>query len=90
LESPFLTFTANFISGAILGASISTLFFPINVVKHRLQSSLGTPFESSLSVFRVVWKERHGSLRELYRGVHMNFTRSAYFVIISRSIPLFV
>jgi hypothetical protein len=71
-----LKFTADFISGAILGASISTLFFPVNVVKHRLQSKLGTPFQSPLSVLRIVWRERNRSLRELYRGVHMNFTRS--------------
>ncbi|KAI6191806.1 Solute carrier family 25 member 51 [Aphelenchoides bicaudatus] len=75
-QAPLIHFASNFVSGAILGASISTLFFPVNVVKHRMQSVLGTPFESPLAVFRVVWKERNRSIKELYRGVQMNFTRS--------------
>jgi hypothetical protein len=75
-ESQLLTFVANFVSGAILGASISTLFFPVNVVKHRMQSTIGTPFQSPLAVFRIVWKERQGSIKELFRGVHLNYTRS--------------
>ncbi|CAD5229640.1 unnamed protein product [Bursaphelenchus okinawaensis] len=70
------TFISNFVSGAILGASISTLFFPVNVVKHRLQSELGTTFQSPIRVFRMVWEERNRSLKGLFRGVQMNFTRS--------------
>lgn len=72
----YLSNKNNHILGAILGASISTLFFPINVVKHRLQSTIGTPFQSPLAVFRIVWNERHGSIKELYRGVTLNYTRS--------------
>ncbi|KAE9547767.1 hypothetical protein FO519_009023 [Halicephalobus sp. NKZ332] len=71
-----LNLLADFGSGAVLGASISTLFFPINVVKTRMQSTLGTQFLSPLAVFRIVWKERNGSVKELFRGVHLNFTRS--------------
>lgn len=76
--SPFTvtTFIANFVSGAVLGASISTLFFPVNVVKHRVQSELGTPYRYPIAVFKVVWNERNRSLKELFRGVHLNFTRS--------------
>ncbi|KAI6244145.1 Solute carrier family 25 member 51 [Aphelenchoides fujianensis] len=75
-QAPVIHFFADFISGAVLGATISTIFFPFNVVKHRMQSVLGSKFQSPLSVFRVVWKERNGSLKELFRGVHLNFTRS--------------
>jgi len=75
-KSYVLNLLADFGSGAVLGASISTLFFPINVVKARMQSTLGTPFLSPAAVFRILWKERNGSIKELFRGVHLNFTRS--------------
>ncbi|KAI6173571.1 Beta-lactamase domain-containing protein [Aphelenchoides besseyi] len=75
-EAPVLSIFADFVSGAVLGASISTLFFPFNVVKHRMQSFLGSPFQSPLAVFRIVWRERRGSLKELFRGVQLNYTRS--------------
>ncbi|KAK6061575.1 hypothetical protein COOONC_00759 [Cooperia oncophora] len=67
---------ADFVSGAILGASISTIFFPINVVKNHMQSKVGVAFENPFSVFCKVWQERQKSLRMLYLGVHLNFTRS--------------
>uniref|UniRef100_A0A1I7Y5X0 Solute carrier family 25 member 51 n=1 Tax=Steinernema glaseri TaxID=37863 RepID=A0A1I7Y5X0_9BILA len=74
--SPIVSLMADFVSGGVLGASISTVFFPINVVKHRMQSMIGTPFESAINVFRVVWEERNRSIKELYRGVHLNYSRS--------------
>lgn len=70
------TIAANFISGAILGACISTLFFPVNVIKNRIQSSLGGAFYSPLTILRIVWKERDAKIRALFRGAHLNFTRS--------------
>lgn len=60
----------------MLGACISTLFFPLNVVKNHMQSRLGTPFERPWSVFADILVERNYSIRELYRGVHLNFSRS--------------
>ncbi|GMT32654.1 hypothetical protein PFISCL1PPCAC_23951 [Pristionchus fissidentatus] len=71
-----IPFLADFASGGFLGASISTLFFPLNVVKNRMQSQLGVPFENPLKIFLTVWRERNGSLKELFRGVQLNFTRS--------------
>jgi Mitochondrial carrier protein len=67
---------ADFISGAVLGASISTLFFPLNVIKQRIQSRLGGAFESPRRVLAELWRQRNKSLAKLYRGVHLNFTRS--------------
>jgi len=67
---------ADFLSGALLGASINTIFFPLNVIKQRMQSQLGTRFESPRRVFLLVWRERNRSLKELFRGVELNFTRS--------------
>lgn len=65
-----------FISGAGLGALLSTLFFPVNVVKNRMQASLGGPFWGIRETFQVIWKEREGNLVKLYRGVSLNYTRS--------------
>ena len=65
-----------FISGAGLGALLSTIFFPLNVVKNRMQATLGGPFCGIRSTFHVIWKERGGNLRKLYRGVSLNYTRS--------------
>lgn len=75
-------FVGDFTSGAILGALISTLFFPVNVVKQRMQSTVGTPYLSPLVVFDIVWKERNNSAKELFRGVHLNFTRYIVFPFI--------
>ncbi|VDM62369.1 unnamed protein product [Angiostrongylus costaricensis] len=67
---------ADFISGAVLGAFISTMFFPVNVVKNHMQSKVGVPYENPIHVFYEVWGERQKSIRGLYLGVHLNFTRS--------------
>ncbi|KAJ1350985.1 hypothetical protein KIN20_006918 [Parelaphostrongylus tenuis] len=67
---------ADFISGAVLGAFISTVFFPMNVVKNHMQSKVGVAYENPIRVFFEVWKDRQKSIRGLYLGVHLNFTRS--------------
>jgi hypothetical protein len=41
-----------------------------------MQATLGTKFENPFKIISIIWKERNGSLKELYRGVHLNFTRS--------------
>lgn len=53
------------------------MYYPLNVIKIRMQCSLGGPPESPRSVFRTVLAERKGKFSELYRGVHLNYTRSA-------------
>lgn len=69
-------FGAAFISGAILGGILSTLFYPLNVCKTRMQSKLGGPHRSIRTVFFEILIERHRSVRGLYRGVHLNFVRA--------------
>ncbi|CAI5448802.1 unnamed protein product [Caenorhabditis angaria] len=66
----------DFIAGSLLGASISTLFFPMGVVKNHMQAKVGVPFDNAFRVFGQVWRERNRSLRSIYLGVHLNFTRS--------------
>lgn len=67
---------SDFVTGAILGASISTVFFPLGVVKNHMQAKVGVNYDSGIQVFREVWQLRNRSLRNLYLGVHLNFTRS--------------
>ncbi|XP_041360945.1 mitochondrial nicotinamide adenine dinucleotide transporter SLC25A51-like [Gigantopelta aegis] len=66
----------DFTCGALLGAFISTLYFPLNVVKTRMQSQLGGQFVGFFETFRVVMAERHYSIERLFRGYHLNYMRS--------------
>lgn len=66
----------DFVAGALLGASISTLFYPLGVVKNHMQAKVGVKYDSAIQVFREIWRERNRSLRGLYLGVHLNFTRA--------------
>lgn len=67
---------ADFISGAVVGAIISTAFYPVNVVKTRMQAQVGGEFPSFLKVFRLIYEERERSVRRLFYGVHLNYTRA--------------
>ncbi|KAK6168025.1 hypothetical protein SNE40_021932 [Patella caerulea] len=66
----------DFVGGAVLGALISTTFYPMNVVKTRMQSKVGGDFCSFHETFRIILKERDYSVRKLFRGYHLNYIRS--------------
>jgi len=66
----------DFVSGAVLGACLSTFFFPINVVKSQMQKQLGGEFTSCSKAFIVVFRERGGRIRPLFYGVSLNYTRA--------------
>jgi len=65
---------ADFLSGACLGAFISTIFYPLNTTKTHMQKSVGGEFKSLLSVFSQLLRER--GPWGMFRGVHVNYTRS--------------
>jgi len=65
---------ADFLSGACLGAFISTIFYPLNTTKTHMQKSLGGEFRSFRTVFLSLL--RHRGVRGMFRGVHVNYTRS--------------
>jgi hypothetical protein len=67
-------FGRDFVSGALLGAGISTLFFPMNPVKAAMQLQIGGPFRSLAAVWQEVATER--GISGLYRGVGVNAARS--------------
>lgn len=69
------TLTA-FISGAGLGAALSTVFFPLNVIKTRMQTRIGGPFLSMRGALQETLAERNHQWKKLFRGVHINYTRS--------------
>ena len=64
-------------AGALLGAFISTLFYPVNVVRTKMQTvPPGSPFLSIGLASRLVYRERGGSIAKIYYGVSMNCTRA--------------
>jgi len=67
----------HFVTGALLGAFISTFFYPLNVVRTKMQTvAPGSPFLSIPMASRMVYRERGGSLRKIYYGVSINCTRA--------------
>lgn len=66
----------DFVSGAVLGACLSTFFFPVNVVKSHMQKQLGGEFVSCIRAFTVVFNERGRRVRRLFYGVPLNYTRA--------------
>ncbi|XP_073508001.1 mitochondrial nicotinamide adenine dinucleotide transporter SLC25A51 [Phyllobates terribilis] len=66
----------DFICGGLLGAMLGILFFPINVVKARMQSQIGGEFTSFGKVFMTIWTERDRKLTHLFRGALLNSNRS--------------
>ncbi|CAG2110370.1 unnamed protein product [Medioppia subpectinata] len=69
--------TKDFVSGACVGAFISSVFYPINVIRTQMQTKApGSPFVSIPQAFRNVYVERDRSLRKLFYGVHVNYSRA--------------
>ncbi|XP_072567696.1 mitochondrial nicotinamide adenine dinucleotide transporter SLC25A51-like [Paramormyrops kingsleyae] len=66
----------DFVSGGLLGATLGSLYYPLNVVKARKQSQVGGAFQSTWQVLRTICSEQGGKLSHLYRGAHLNYHRS--------------
>ncbi|XP_054168946.1 mitochondrial nicotinamide adenine dinucleotide transporter SLC25A51-like [Oppia nitens] len=67
----------DFISGACVGALISSIFYPINVIRTQMQTRPpGSPFVSIVRAFRDVYHERDRSIRKMFYGVHVNYSRA--------------
>lgn len=65
-----------FLSGALIGTIISSLFYPLNVVKVAMQSTMGTPRQSISRTLAHVYNERGRSVANVYRGVTVNCSRA--------------
>lgn len=67
-------FARDFFSGAVLGAAISTVFFPLNPIKAVLQLQIGGRHRSVAEALFEVVAER--GVTGLYRGVGLNAMRA--------------
>lgn len=67
-----------FVTGAMIGVTLSTVFYPLNVVKFRMQQKLGGEFQNMFSVFMLIYRERGSKLRYIYKGVSTNSTRAFF------------
>ncbi|KAH8326118.1 hypothetical protein KR067_001984 [Drosophila pandora] len=65
-----------FVAGAVIGASISTIFYPLNVIKVSLQSSMGQVSEGSWAACKRIYRERDCRIANFYRGCAFNTGRS--------------
>jgi hypothetical protein len=66
----------HFLSGALLGAGISTLLYPINTAKMVMQLEYGGAPHRSVAATLVAVARQRGGFAGLYAGVHLNAARS--------------
>ncbi|KAI1887653.1 hypothetical protein AGOR_G00192530 [Albula goreensis] len=75
-QTPAAHLVNDFICGGLLGAMLGFMFYPLNVVKARMQSQVGGAFPSLRTVLLTIWRERDGKVTHLFRGAHLNYHRS--------------
>lgn len=63
-------------AGAIIGAATSSIFYPLNVIKVAMQSTMGTSSISMWTSFMNVYKERGSKITNVYKGCSFNCTRA--------------
>lgn len=63
-------------AGACIGAFLSSLFYPINVLKVAMQSSVGGPGQKMLVVAKQIYVDRGCKISNVYKGVSVNCTRA--------------
>lgn len=68
----------DFINGSLLGAGISTIFYPFNVIKSHMQARVGGKYFSMREAFLMVYESRDRKLKLLYKGVGSNFLRAVF------------
>lgn len=60
----------------MIGAFVSSIFYPLNVIKIVIQSKVGGPNEGMLSALRHIYIERGRLVKNVYRGLNMNALRA--------------
>ncbi|XP_015922655.1 mitochondrial nicotinamide adenine dinucleotide transporter SLC25A51 [Parasteatoda tepidariorum] len=66
----------DFVTGAVVGALTSTIFYPANVIKTKMQVCYNAPFMTFSQAFKQTYEERGRSIRKMYMGVHINYSRA--------------
>lgn len=76
-QKTFFTNTLyNFLSGATLGMFISTLFYPLSVVRTKMQTRApGAKYLSMIQAFNSVYNERERKFGRLFHGCTINVIR---------------
>ena len=62
------------LTGSVVGATVSTLFYPMNVIKTHMQLKVGGSFLRFTYVLTKVLKER--GFKGMWQDVHINYSRS--------------
>ncbi|KAJ8336043.1 hypothetical protein SKAU_G00393860 [Synaphobranchus kaupii] len=75
-QSPAANLVNDFICGGLLGAMLGFMFYPLNVLKARMQAQVGGAFQPSRAVLLTIWRERDGKVTHLFRGAQLNYYRS--------------
>ncbi|XP_038209059.1 uncharacterized protein LOC119830214 [Zerene cesonia] len=75
-ESIFYDSLQNFIAGASIGAFLSTLFYPLNVIKIGMQCELGGPHRTILYEFNYILRKRGSKISVLLTFVWVFRTES--------------
>ncbi|CAH2990237.1 unnamed protein product [Chilo suppressalis] len=66
----------NFLAGASIGAFLSTLFYPLNVIKIAMQCELGGGHRTILYEFRYILHKRGSKFANFYHGALLNISRA--------------
>lgn len=75
-EKVFYQSLQNFLSGAMIGAFLSTLYYPLNVIKIAMQCELGGPHRTIVYEFRYILRKRGLKFSNFYHGALLNITRA--------------
>ncbi|RZC34497.1 solute carrier family 25 member 51, partial [Asbolus verrucosus] len=75
-ESKFQETVCEFFYGAMIGVVLSSIFYPLNVIKVAMQSKIGGDYENVFKVLVQIYRERGSKIRYIYHGVQTNCTRA--------------
>jgi hypothetical protein len=68
----------DFLSGGLLGALISTFFYPFNVIKSHMQARIGGQFFGAYESLKMIYNLKDRNVKLFYKGVGSNFMRAVF------------
>ena len=77
-DTPLSRNVHQFVWGAVIGAFVSSIFYPLNVIKVVIQAKVGGPNENMFTVLRYIYNERGRSVKNVYKGLNMNCVRAFF------------
>ncbi|XP_060516813.1 mitochondrial nicotinamide adenine dinucleotide transporter SLC25A51 [Cylas formicarius] len=75
-DNEFIRTSTEFMCGALIGVVLSSIFYPLNVLKVAMQNKIGGEFENPVKVFVQIYRDRGCKVRYFYHGVQMNCARA--------------